>query len=125
STLSTTTWTELTLTRLGARDGRKATASRTANTRQLTTLATSSKTEREQTMTSLPKPETPSGALALEHRLAPSGLLEEIQAIARFWRRRAFFCFVPRECPLGEQDYTIDFEHLEIRHYQQLLDKER
>jgi hypothetical protein len=50
----------------------------------------------------------------------------ECAALARFWRRRAFFCFVPAECPNGEQDWSIDHEHLEfalqkVKHYDALL----
>jgi len=60
--------------------------------------------------------------------LAAGALWEEVQALLRFWRRRAYFAFVPAECPTGEVDYSIDLEHLafaltKIRYYQELLDK--
>jgi hypothetical protein len=53
---------------------------------------------------------------------------EEIHALLRFWRRRAFYSFSPVEAPNGESDYRIDGEHLacalsRIRHLEALLDR--
>jgi hypothetical protein len=66
--------------------------------------------------------------MSVKPELAAAELWLEIEALARFWRRRAFYCFVPAECPNGETDYSIDLEHLafalgKIRYYQDLLNR--
>lgn len=63
----------------------------------------------------------------IETGRADPALFEECRALLRFWRRRAFYCFTPAECPNGESDYSIDLQHLnfalsKVKHYQALLD---
>jgi hypothetical protein len=56
--------------------------------------------------------------------------VEEIQAVIRFWKRRAYHSFVPIDAPTGETDFEIDIGHLtyalgRIHHYEQLLGTRR
>ena len=56
-----------------------------------------------------------------------SPLYEEVAALLRFWKRRAFYAFQPIDAPNGEGDYSIDLQHLnfalsKVKHYQALLD---
>lgn len=64
--------------------------------------------------------------VAIKPELASGELWAEVEALARFWRRRAFFSFTPAEAPNGEQDFCIDIGHLthaqqKIQHYERLL----
>jgi len=66
--------------------------------------------------------------IAIKPELAGDELWEEVECLARFWRRRCFHSFVPAECPNGESDYAINLEHLsfalgKVRYYQDLLDR--
>jgi hypothetical protein len=52
---------------------------------------------------------------------------EEIQAVIRFWKRRAFYSFSPVETVNGETNFEIDLQHLSyalsrIHYYEQLLE---
>jgi hypothetical protein len=69
---------------------------------------------------------TPFRIVAIEPGTAPSGLYEEVEALARFWRRRAYYSFTSADAPNGESDYSIDLEHLafalgKVRYYTELL----
>jgi hypothetical protein len=53
--------------------------------------------------------------------------VEEIQAVIRFWKRRAFYSFSPVETVNGETDFEINLGHLtyalgRIHYYEQLLE---
>jgi hypothetical protein len=53
--------------------------------------------------------------------------VEEIQAVIRFWRRRAYHSFVSVDAPNGETDFEINLGHLtyalgRIHYYEQLLE---
>jgi hypothetical protein len=65
--------------------------------------------------------------VSVQSDLAAPELYEEVSALLRFWRRRAYYAFAPCDAPNGESDYSIDFEHLafalsKVKHYQSLLD---
>jgi hypothetical protein len=68
--------------------------------------------------------------VSVNSELASPELWEECQALLRFWRRRAYYSFVPADAPNGESDWSIDLDHLafaltKVRHYEELLSKSR
>jgi hypothetical protein len=64
--------------------------------------------------------------VSIKPELATSELWLEVKALARFWRRRCFFCFVPTDASNGETDWSIDHERLafslrKVAYYERLL----
>jgi hypothetical protein len=72
------------------------------------------------------KAQIPLQQVEVKAELASPELWLEVECLARFWRRRCFYCFTPAECPNGEQDWSIDFDRLKfslekVRYYESLL----